>query len=312
MPLTPHIASINPNIGPIGTHVLLGGGFVGVTGANVNSIPATILSNSGSSMIIVVPAGASTGLIRVNAGEQVSNGILFTVTGPLVPGITSLTPASGNAGTSVVIGGGNFGASQGTSTVTFNGVAAGVVSWSNTSITAIVPAMANTGPVIVSTSAGASNSMTFTVTNASNGGMSIPLNLFLIPAENFSGLSVIWTFDTTDFNDIAFGSFYSWKVEDVLAGRTPTISRVIISYRDLGVATLTATLTGTDDAANVITSTQDIQIGTVAASGRICSQLVGIALTGQNLQLSVERLANGGPVSITKVRMEGRVEMTVY
>lgn len=308
---TPHISTLSPNIGPIGTHVLLGGGFVGVTGAVVNGIPATILSSSGSSMIIVVPPGASTGLIRVNAGELVSNGVLFTVTGPLVPGISNLTPNNGGTGIPVVIGGGNFGATQSTSTVTFNGVVALITSWANTSITAIVPSTATTGPVIVTTSAGASNSLTFTVTNPSNGGTSGPLNLLLIPAQTFDGVA-IWTFDTTDFNDANFGSNYSWKVEDVLAGRTPTISRVIISYRDLGVATLTVTLTGTDDSANVITETRDIPIGTVGASRRIVSTLVGIALTGQNPQLSVQRLANAGPVSITKVRMEGRVEMTVY
>ncbi len=98
----------------------------------------------------------------------------------------------------------------------------------------------------------------------------------------------------------------------MLAGRTPTISRVIISYRNLGVATITVTLTGTDDSGEVVTSTQEITIGTVGASGRITTILTGIALTAQNLQLTVTRAAGAGPVSITKVRMEGRVEITVY
>ncbi len=150
---------------------------------------------------------------------------------------------------------------------------------------------------------------------ASVGGTPAPLYLALFPLEwnPGAGLSFYFsTFDPTNFNDPNMGSFYNWKVEDVLAGRTPTINRVIISYRDLGVATITVTLTGTDDSAAVVTSTQGITIGTVAASGRICSQVVGISLTGQNLQLSVQRAAGAGPVSITKVRMEGRVELTVY
>lgn len=309
---TPHINTISPASGPIGTHVSLGGSnFGGTAVVNFNGVIGTILSNTGSTIIVVVPPGASTGPVLVSVGELVSNAVTFTVTGALVPGITTLTPSSGGTGIPVVIAGGNFGATQSTSTVTFNGVVALITSWSNTSITAIVPSTARTGPVLVTTSAGVSNSHTFTVTNPSNGGTPGPLKLFLIPAQTFTGVA-IWTFDTTNFDDASFGSFYNWKVEDVLAGRTPTISRVIISYRDLGVATLTVALTGTDDAANVVTSSQEITIGTVGASGRIASTLVGIALTGQNLQLSVTRAAGVGPVSITKVRMEGRVEITVY
>ncbi len=309
---TPHINTISPPSGPVGTHVLLSGtNFAGVTAATFNGVNATILSNTGSNMILVAPFGATTGNIVVAAGEFISNGVLFTFTGPFVPGISSLTPSSGGTGISVVIAGANFGTSQGTSTVTFNGVTAVVVSWGDTSITAIVPSTASTGPVIVTVSGTASNSETYTVTNPSNGGTAKPLNLFLIPSQSFSS-AVVWTFDTTNFNDALYGSFYSWKVEDVLAGRQPTISRVIISYRDLGVATITVTLTGTNDDGEVVSSSQDITIGTGGASGRICSKLTGISLTATNLQLSVQRAAGAGPVSITKVRMEGRVELTVY
>src|SRR2546428_7975427 len=40
---------------------------------------------------------------------------------PPAPSITSVSPASGVVGNSVTIAGANFGATQGTSTVTFNG-----------------------------------------------------------------------------------------------------------------------------------------------------------------------------------------------
>jgi hypothetical protein len=148
---------------------------------------------------------------------------------------------------------------------------------------------------------------------ASNGGTAAPLNLLLYPVTGLPPeATFFYTFDPTNFNDPLSSSFYSLKIEDVIAGRTPTISRVIISYRDLGVATFTVTLSGTDDSGAAINSSTPVTIGSVAAPGIIKTVLPGIALTAQNLQLSVTRAANGGPVSITKVRMEGRVEMTVY
>src|ERR1019366_5503555 len=78
---------------------------------------------------------------------------------------TSLSPASGVVGTSVTITGLNFGATQGTSTVTFNGTTATTItSWSATSIVVTVPAGAATGNVVVNASGVDSNGSAFTVT----------------------------------------------------------------------------------------------------------------------------------------------------
>src|ERR1700689_2269269 len=82
------------------------------------------------------------------------------------PNITSLNPNAGAVATPVTIAGTDFGATQGTSTVTFNGTAATPTSWSATSITAPVPAGATTGNVVVTVSGHASNGVTFTVTVA--------------------------------------------------------------------------------------------------------------------------------------------------
>ena len=72
--------------------------------------------------------------------------------------------AAGPVGTSVVITGANFGAAQGTSTVSFNGTGASATSWSATSITAAVPAGAATGNVVVTVNGVASDGAGFTVT----------------------------------------------------------------------------------------------------------------------------------------------------
>ena len=78
--------------------------------------------------------------------------------------ISSLSPTSGIAGTSVTITGANFGSTQGTSTVTFNGTVATPTSWNTTSIVAPVPGGATTGNVVVTVGGVASNGMNFTVT----------------------------------------------------------------------------------------------------------------------------------------------------
>src|SRR5713226_6168223 len=74
------------------------------------------------------------------------------------PSITSLNPAAGVVGASVTINGANFGATRGTSTVTFNGIATTPTNWTATSIVAPVPNGATTGNVVVTISAPANNS----------------------------------------------------------------------------------------------------------------------------------------------------------
>src|SRR5439155_1319936 len=86
----------------------------------------------------------------------------FTVTVP--PTITSLTPTSGPVATPITIAGTGFGATQGASTVTFNGTTATPTSWSATSIVVPVPAGATTGNVVVTVGGLASNGSAFTVT----------------------------------------------------------------------------------------------------------------------------------------------------
>jgi len=65
------------------------------------------------------------------------------------PAITCLSRNSGYPGATITILGTNFGASEGTSTVTFNGTAATPASWSATSITVPVPKGATSGTIVV-------------------------------------------------------------------------------------------------------------------------------------------------------------------
>ncbi len=167
----PNISSISPVSGPIGAVVTINGTNFGptvgtrVSGVTFNGVSARTNSWSDTQILVPVPAGATTGNVVVSISGVASNGVLFTVTAP--PAITTVNPTGGPVGTSVTISGSNFGPSQGTSSITFNGTTATATSWSSTSIIAPVPTGATTGNVVVSVGGIPSNGVAFTVTAGS-------------------------------------------------------------------------------------------------------------------------------------------------
>ena len=178
----PSISSVSPTSGPVGTSVTIHGA-------------AAIPTSWGATNIVApVPTGATTGDVVVTVGGVASNGMTFTVTtASTAPSITSLNPTSGVVSTSVTITGTNFGSTQGTSTVKFNGTAATPTSWSATSIVAPVPTGAATGNVVVTVGGAASNGVTFTVTT---GTVSLPIkatanNRYLVDQNNVPWLMVL-------------------------------------------------------------------------------------------------------------------------
>jgi outer membrane protein assembly factor BamB len=90
------------------------------------------------------------------------NGIVLDIDRPL-PSIANLSPNYGQPGAVVTMTGSNFGSSQGWSTVTFNGTAAEIASWSDTEIVCTVPVGSATGKVVVTVNGRISNGMNFTV-----------------------------------------------------------------------------------------------------------------------------------------------------
>jgi hypothetical protein len=97
----------------------------------------------------------------------------FSVTPKIlpVPSISSLSRSFGTTGTAVTIWGSDFGMFQGTSTITFGSVVAGIASWSSTSIVAYVPSGEAPGivDVAVQTSIAKSNTVPFTVVTNTTG-----------------------------------------------------------------------------------------------------------------------------------------------
>lgn len=88
--------------------------------------------------------------------------------GAAAPEVGSVGPTVGQPGVKVTIAGRNFGATQGAGSVKFGTTAATINSWSDTSIVATVPAVANGSYSVTVTNSGgtASNSIQFTVLTA--------------------------------------------------------------------------------------------------------------------------------------------------
>jgi RHS repeat-associated protein len=176
----PTITSISPGSGAAGTVVTVTGTNLGDSADNVqvafNSAYVTATVQSESSLTAVVPTNAQLGSVSVSVASNgyASNGLNFTVIP--TPSIAQVNPNSGVSGTPVSISGNNFGATQGASTLTFNGIpAASITSWSNTAIYAVPPSNVTTGPVVVVVNSIPSNATNaFTVTNPAIGSIVPP------------------------------------------------------------------------------------------------------------------------------------------
>src|SRR5262249_4883229 len=80
------------------------------------------------------------------------------------PNITAVQPSAAPVSAPITISGTNFGASQNSSTVSFNGTHAIATSWGNSQILTSVPPGATTGSVMVTVGGLAGNGVAFTVT----------------------------------------------------------------------------------------------------------------------------------------------------
>jgi hypothetical protein len=234
LPPPPSITSLTPNTGAVGTAVTISGtNFGAAQGSSTvtfNRVAATATSWSATSIAVTVPSGATTGNVVVTVAGQASNGVSFTAIVP-APSITSLTPNTGAVGTAVTISGANFGAAQGSNTVTFNGVTATATSWSATSIAVTVPSGATTGNVVVTSGGQASNGVTFTVTQ---------ISVSVTPVRGGATITQQIQLTATVTNDVG-GAGVSWSVSSggTVSGQTTNTAN--FSAATVGSYTVTAT-----------------------------------------------------------------------
>lgn len=207
-PATPSISAFSPAEGEPGTVVeITGQNLSGVTAVRFGTINATFSGfEDGSRGQATVPAGAVTAPIAVYtpAGKATSSQA-FVVPVNQSPRITSFTPTSGPAGTSVQIQGDNL---NDITSVQFNGINAAFSSFSG-SLSATVPANATSGPISITTPFGTTLSATaFTVTvrpspvvtsvspNSGKPGSSVQIrgnNLTGVTSVTFNGASATYT-----------------------------------------------------------------------------------------------------------------------
>jgi hypothetical protein len=162
---TPTISGITPPSGLSGTSVTItGSGFGSTQGSGqvlLGSIPGVVTNWSDGQVQANVAPGSTSGVVQIIQNGVLSNAIAFTVS---IPQITSVTPTSGAAGTSVTISGSGFGTSQGTDGIVWLGSVPGnVVSWSDGQVKATVAANAVSGIVKIHQNGIWSNAFSFTV-----------------------------------------------------------------------------------------------------------------------------------------------------
>jgi IPT/TIG domain len=160
-----------PSHGPAGTDVTISGTFtLPVSSVKFNGIPAfSIPSANATTIHAIVPAAATTGPIAVtDAAGTSTSASNFTVDPLPPPTITSISPNSGCAGSTVTIYGTHL---IGTNGVTFtSGKTATFTIVSDSQVTATVPSGATTGSITVTTTAaagggGTATSGTFTISS---------------------------------------------------------------------------------------------------------------------------------------------------
>jgi len=161
----PSVSGMSPAGGPPGTLVTISGqNLVDGEGQGLvwfGNVSLPILSSSSTSLQIKVPAGAASGAFDVHINGVGVYTPVFQVTGP--PQIAGVSANYGAYSAVIALTGANFGASQGSSTVTFNGVPATATAWSNTGIAVTVPYHATTGNLVVTVGGASSNGVPFTV-----------------------------------------------------------------------------------------------------------------------------------------------------
>lgn len=137
----PTVTAMSANHGAPGTAVTFtGSGFGATQGdgyASFAGAKGTIVSWSDTEVVAVVPEGAVAGYAGIYRNGAMSNGRWFVPSAG--PRVTALSSPSLAPGQTLTISGTGFGSTQGAGWVTFGGVPATVVSWSDTSVTAIVP-----------------------------------------------------------------------------------------------------------------------------------------------------------------------------
>ncbi|HEV2521116.1 MAG TPA: IPT/TIG domain-containing protein, partial [Candidatus Acidoferrales bacterium] len=239
-----------------------------------------------------------------NTGTVGAAGIFAAFKAP-GPSITSLNPTSGTVGTTVIITGTGFGMSQGSSTVTFNGISAGTASsWTPTSLAVTVPAGATTGNVVVTVGGLGSNGVNFTVT---------PVGGAIIISPRVTDL----TFTRTQ--QFTATAAVTWMVDGVAGGSAAsgTITTIGLYTPPTSVGTHTVTAQGSSQSANATvyvtnylgTYMRDVdtfRTGQNLSETTLAPANVNKAQFGKLFSYSIDGVSDASPLYVANVNIPGQ------
>ena len=157
--VVPTISGVSPSSALVGAMIAVHGTtFTGATAVRIGTVAATdVHVVDGGTVTAVVPSAATTAKVSVTTpGGTATSSAALTVIHP--PTISSFSPASGWAGSTVTVAGTNL---DSVTAVTFGGAeAAAIVPVSPTQLRAVVPADAVTGKLAVANAAATAVSAT--------------------------------------------------------------------------------------------------------------------------------------------------------
>ena len=267
----PTITSFSPTGGAVGiTVAITGSNFQNASGLTFNgtTAPGYVVDNTGTSITVNVPTGATTGLIQVTTpGGTASSGSSFTVSTPAPgPSISGFTPTSGVAGTTVTINGTNL---TGATSASFNGMSASVSNMTSTSVTAQVPAGATTGPIMVNTSNGSATSVSNFVVNS----VPVPTISSIAPTSGPTGTSVVIM--GTSLNGATAVTINGVAAASFIINSASQVTAIVPAAASTGPLAVT-TAGGTASSAGTFT----VMPTTLTAFSAVCANAAAFPLTG--------------------------------
>ena len=160
------------------------------------------------------------------------------------PTIASLSATSGPVGAMIAISGHDFSSGQQSASVSYNGITAPVLSWSNLLIMTQVPTGATSGPVQVSVGGVVSNTITFTVAAAT----SVPTIVGLSEVIGAVG-------DTVTITGSGFGSGGTVTFNGVPASASSWSNTTVVAQVPTGAQTGPVTIASGGQTSNGVTLT---------------------------------------------------------
>jgi large repetitive protein len=200
------ISGFSANQGATGSQLTIDGTGFSTTASNnvvtINGVTATVVSATGTQLIVSIPAAATSGTITVQTGGVTANSpntfAVTTVTS--APTVTGFSPSGGGAGDTVAISGTGFQSTLTHNKVLINGRPALVTAVSSTALSITLPSDVTSGPVQVLTPYGQSTSTG---------------SLIVAPA-GYSFSSIAWVAQVTEGGNSASGSVGTGQVGLVL------------------------------------------------------------------------------------------------